>query len=258
MLTSKTNNKIIFFKDLFSNKFVFKILYYTIHANILFALIQKIFFEYFRYKELLFVTNKLNIPFSHYSSFLFKTFEINDRVVLEKFISKKNKCIIIGTGIGFTASIAYKLSKNKILSFEIDKRLKHTIEKNFLLNRVKYTLILKNLNFDKNKLKDHFFFHENFLENSNNKNNGKKIMLDNIYYKNLPLSRYNTLIIDAEGYEYEIITNIKKLKSIKNIFFELHPKILTKNQQNRIFKVLSLAGFTKKINFLNSYYFKKA
>jgi hypothetical protein len=83
-------------------------------------------------------------------------------------------------------------------------------------------------------------------------------MLDNIYYKNLPLYLYNTLIIDAEGYEYEIIKNIKKLKSIKNIFFELHPKILTKNQQNRIFKVLSLAGFAKKIGFLNSYYFKKA
>ena len=252
-----TNNKIIFFKKFFSNKFIFKILYYTIHANIFFALIQKIFFKYFRYKELLFETNNLNIPFSHYSSFLFKTFEINDRIVLEKFITKINKCIIIGTGIGFTASLAYKLSQNKILSFEIDRRLKKTIEKNFFLNKVKYTLILKNLNFDKKKSKSYFFFQKNFLENSNNKNNGKKIMLDNIYYKNLHLSLYNTIIIDAEGYEYEIITNIEKLKSIKNIFFELHPKILTKNQQNRIFKVLSLAGFTKKINFLNSYFFRK-
>jgi hypothetical protein len=248
---------VVYYKKFLLNKIIFNILYYTIHANIFFAIIQKIFFKYFRYKKLLFEIKNINIPLSHYSSFLFKTFEINDRIVLEKFLTKKNKCIIIGTGIGFTGALAYELSKNKILCIEVDHRLKKIIEKNFLLNKTKYTLIFKNLNFDKKKSKSYFVFKENFLLNQRNKDSNEKNLVDNIYYKNLPITKYNSLIIDAEGYEYELIKNIKKLKSIKNIFFELHPEILTKRQQQQIFNILSEYNFVKKFDFLNSYYFQK-
>lgn len=249
----------IVFKNFLRNKFVFFTLYYLVHANIFFAFIQKTFFKYFKYKNFLFCTKNLQIPYSHYSSFLFKTYEINDRIVLEKFITNKNKCIIIGTGIGFTSVLTYHLSNNKILCLEIDHRLKSTIENNFLLNKIKYLLIFKNINFNKKKIKMSFQFKENFLENNKYKDNGEgiKILIDNIYYKDLSLSEYNTMIIDAEGYEYEIIKEIKKLKSIKNIFFELHPKILSSNKQKKLFKSLFDNGYVKKFDFLNSFYYKK-
>ena len=251
-------NKFYFiFQNFFQNKYIFFILYYLIHVNIFFAFIQKTFCKYFRYKKLLFCTDNLNIPFSHYSSFLFKTYEINDRVVMEKFITKKNKCIIVGTGIGFTAVLAYHLSKNKVLSLEIDERLKSIIEKNFLLNKIKYELIFKNISFNKKKLKSYFKLKDNFLENNKNDKYGKKIIVDNIYYKDLTLSEYNTMIIDAEGYEFEILTKVKKLKSIKNIFFELHPKILSGYQQKKLFRSLFEGGYVKQLDFLNTFFYKK-
>jgi ABC-type antimicrobial peptide transport system permease subunit len=62
---------------------------------------------------------------SSHSSFLFKTYEYNDRKIVEKHITKKNKCIIIGGGIGFIATLAFHLSNQKILVFEINnKRMK--------------------------------------------------------------------------------------------------------------------------------------
>lgn len=251
-------NKFYFiFHNFFQNKYTFFILYHLIHANIFFAFIQKTFFKYFRYKKLLFCTNNLNIPFSHYSSFLFKTYEINDRVMMEKFITKKNKCIIVGTGIGFTTVLAYQLSKNKVLSLEIDERLKNIIEKNFSLNKIKYELIFKNISFNKKKLKSYFKLKDNFLENNKNDKYGKKIIVDNIYYKDLKLSEYNTMIIDAEGYEFEILTKVKKLKSIKNIFFELHPKILSGYQQKKLFRSLFESGYVKQLDFLNTFFYKK-
>lgn len=245
------------FKNFLQNKYVFFLLYYLIHANFFFAFIQKTFFKYFTYKNLLFCTENLNIPYSHYSSFLFKTFEINDRVVMEKFITNKNKCVIIGTGIGFTPVLAYHLSKNRVLSLEIDPSLKSIIKKNFLLNKIKYSLIFKNINFNKKKLKSCFQIKDNFLENRKNIANGKKIMVENIYFKDLNLLSYNTMIIDAEGYEFEIIKEIKKLKSIKNIFFELHPKILSRNEQKKLFRSLFESGYVKQFEFLNSFFYKK-
>jgi hypothetical protein len=176
---------------------------------------------------------------------------------MEKFITKKNKCIIVGTGIGFTTVLAYHLSKNKVLSLEIDKSLKSTIKKNFFLNKIKYELIFKNIVFNKKNLKSYLKLKNNFLGNSKYNKNGKRIIVDNIYYKNLKLSEYNTMIIDVEGFEFEIITKVKELKSIKSIFFELHPKILSVIQQKKLFQSLFEAGYVKQFEFLNTFFYKK-
>ena len=65
------------------------------------------------------------------------------------------------------------------------------------------------------------------------------------------------MIIDAEGYEFEILTKVKKLKSIKNIFFELHPKILSGYQQKKLFRSLFEGGYVKQLDFLNTFFYKK-
>ena len=141
---------------------------------------------------------------SYYSSFFFKTYEINDRIILEKFLTKKNKCIIIGAGIGFTSVISYKITRNKVLCFEIDKKLKNILIKNFLLNSVDYKLIIKNLTFKRNNKKRYFTSGNNFLENNIFQKN-KINEIKNIFYKNVPIKNFNTLIIDAEGYEEWVV-----------------------------------------------------
>ena len=115
--------------------------------------------------------------------------------------------------------------------------LKNILIQNFLLNNIDYKLIIKNLTFKKNNKKSYFTSGNNFLEN--NIFQKKKINeIKNISYENVPINNFNTLIIDTEGYEHEIIKNINKLKNIKYLFFELHPKILNNQKQKELFKLL--------------------
>ncbi len=102
--------------DKLTNIILFPV-YHLIHRNIIFGYIHKKFVKHFYYKKYKFFLKTKKIPLKNYSSYLFKTYEYNDRVLIERNINHKNKCIIIGGGIGFIATLAYKLSKKKNFSF---------------------------------------------------------------------------------------------------------------------------------------------
>ena len=105
----------------------FKILsfpiYYFIHFNFIFGIIQKTLFRTFNYKKFKFSLEGLKFPTSFYSSFLWKTYELNDRILIERNLKKKHKCIIIGGGIGVIGVLTFHLTKNKIILFEINNEL---------------------------------------------------------------------------------------------------------------------------------------
>ena len=63
-------------------------IYYLIHYNYLFGIIHKTFFKTFNYKKFKFSLNNLKFPTSSYSSFLWKTYELNDRVLIERNLKK--------------------------------------------------------------------------------------------------------------------------------------------------------------------------
>lgn len=234
---------------------IFNILYYIFHYNYLLGAVYKFFSTKFFYKNLKIDTKIKSFPTPLYSSFIFNTYEVNDRIVIEKYLSKKNKCIIFGGGLGFIPCLVSKISKKKILVFEINKEIISNLKKNLILNKSKFKLINKNLVFNK---KDKFVFNSNsrnFLTSALKKKSSKNYFKKNIYYKNISLKYYNTLIIDAEGYEYEIIKNISKLKNIKYIFFELHTNILGDFKTKVLFKILRKNGFKKKFDFLGSYFY---
>mgnify|MGYP003347399241 CR=1 FL=1 len=93
------------------NRILLFIVYYLIHKNIFFGTFYKVLFKNFYYKNLVFNLNSFRLPISNYSSFLFKTYEYNDRILIEKYIDKKNRCIVIGGGLGFIASLCFIKSK---------------------------------------------------------------------------------------------------------------------------------------------------
>ena len=126
--------------------FIFPI-YYLIHKNLIFGLIHKIFIRNFNYKNFIFNLDLKNIPLASRSSFIFKTYEYNDRVLVEKHINHKNKCIIIGGGIGFIPTLAFHKSRNKVLVFEINKIIINNLRKNLVQNNCKFTLFRNNLVF---------------------------------------------------------------------------------------------------------------
>lgn len=241
----------------FAHKLILLPVYYVIHHNIFFGYLHKIFFKIFKYQNFKFNLNILNLPLSHRSSFLFKTYEYNDRKICEENLSSRNKCIIIGGGIGFIPTITYHKTKNTVLIFEINNQIIKNLKKNLLQNRCKFKLLNNNLTFD-NEKKSKFYITDNFLETSAYLKTRRKIFIKNINYKKIKnLSNFNTLIIDGEGVEEYYLKNLSKLKKIKHILFELHNNLLSKTEVKRIFNNLKKNKFKLADKCFNSYYFKK-
>ena len=245
--------------------FIFYILYYFIHRNFLFGFFFYKFIKKFKLtikdKKIVFdIPNLKNV--SHYSGFLFKTYEINDIFLLKKWLTNHDKTFIFGGGIGVTSVCSYLLSSNKIIVSEINKKILGILRHNLDHNGVEYELIKENISFNKEKSRD-FFFSENFLETSSTKLDGavynekvESINIDIILKKFN--SDFNTLVLDCEGYEYDIITNINLIPNVKKIFVELHPKILGDDKISLIMNTLNKNSFILKDDFLGSYYYEKS
>ena len=120
-------------------------LYFLIHHNIFFGFIQKYLIKHFNFKGLKIKLEINNIPLSHYSGFLFNTYEYNDRILVEKHIDKKNKCIIIGGGTGFIPVLTYHKSCQSILVSEINKKILKNLKNNLNYNNCKFKIIKENL-----------------------------------------------------------------------------------------------------------------
>jgi|TARA_Y100000310_G_scaffold131486_1_gene130693 hypothetical protein len=234
-------------------------IYYLIHSNKFFGYIQKYYLKKFYYQNIIINLDIDNIPLASYSSFLFKTYEYNDRRLVEKYIDSNNSCIIIGGGLGFIPVLAYKKSKKKILVFEIDKKLIKNLNDNLIKNNCEFQIYEKNLILGKKiKNNEEFYFNEDFSSNSKYLKKGKKRVIENISSVEIKtFEEYNSLIIDGEGIEEYFIQNLNHLKNIKYIIFELHFNIFSKNKIEKFFKSLELNKFIFIDKCFNSYYFKK-
>ena len=237
--------------------FIFPV-YYLIHKNLLFGLIHKIFIKNFNYKNFIFDLNLKNIPLASRSSFIFNTYEYNDRVLIEKHINRKNKCIIIGGGIGFIPTLTFHKSKNKVLVFEINKTIIRNLRKNLAQNNCKFNLFRNNLVFQNKPRTSNYYISEDFLSTSQYDKNGKIAKVNNIYSKNiLGFKKFNTLIIDGEGIEEYYLNNLKKVKHIHYIIFELHNNFFDLKKINSFFNKLKKNKFVLVDKCFNSYYFRK-
>jgi len=142
--------------------------------------------------------------------------------------------------------------------FEINNKIIQNLRLNLKLNECNFTLYNKNIIFKNNNKYTQFSIGDSFLKTSQFVKNNNILNVENIFYNKIyKLKNYNTLIIDAEGAEYNFLLNLKKFKNIKYIFFELHYNLLSKNKINRIFSELSNNFFVLQNKFLNSFYFKK-
>ena len=241
----------------FLSKFLMFPMYYLIHYNFILGLLHKKLIKKFYYKKYIFELKGCDLPLPSYSSFIFKTYELNDRIILEKNLSKKNKCIVIGGGIGFIPVIASNITKNKIAVFEINKQIISNLKKNLKKNSSNYKIYNGNLLLNKNNKKNYYYSNQNFLASSFYRKNGIKKKVKHYWYKNLNILKFNTLIIDGEGVEKHYIDNIGRLKNIKHIFFEFHNDIFSNKEKNDLFNCLKKNRFFLADSFINSYYYKK-
>lgn len=232
--------------------------YYFFHKNLIFGYLFRFFSDYFYYKKFKFFIKDLKLPVSLHSSFLFKTYELNDRWIVEKYINKKNKCIVIGGGLGFIACLAYNLSKNLILVFETNSEIIKKLDLNLKINLCNYKIFNQNLVFENYKKYSNFYFGDNFLNSSKYRADKKIVKTKNIFYKKIKnFKKFNTLIIDGEGIEEYFVKNIKKLSNINYLIFELHYNIISEQKIKKMFLLLKRNNFYLKESFFNSYYFKR-
>ena len=238
-------------------KLVLLPIYFIIHHNYIFGFFHKYFVKKFYYKNLIFELGINEIPVQNYASFLFKTYELNDRRLIEKYISKKNKSVILGGGLGFIPTLTYLKSKNKILVFEINKKIIPNLRKNLINNKVIFSIFNSNLVFRKSK-KKYFYLTNDFLSTSSKVKTNSKTLVKNLEKNRKRNFKYfNTLILDIEGDEEYYILNINKFKNIKYLFFELHHNIIKKDSIIKLMKVLKDNKFQLKEKYFNSYYFEK-
>jgi len=232
--------------------------YYLVHKNLFIGIIHKFLVKDFYYKSFKFKLNIKNISLSSRSSFFFKTYEYNDRQLVEKYISNKNKCIIIGGGLGFIPTLAFHKSKNKILVFEINHNIIKNLRKNLKINYCRFNLYNNNLVFKKNKKISEYFVGNSFLSTSQYDKNGKLNKVNNIYFNKIKnFYKYNTLIIDGEGIEEYFLNNLSLIKNIEYIIFELHNHLFKAKKIEFFFLNLKKNKFVLVDKCFNSYYFKK-
>ena len=232
--------------------------YYLIHKNIFFGLIHKIFIKSFYYKSFKFNLNLENISVSSRSSFFFKTYEYNDRKLVEKYIDFKNKCIIIGGGLGFIPTLAFHKSKKKVLVFEINKSIIKNLRNNLIYNKCKFKLYNNNLVLKNFKKTSEYFIGKNFLSTSQYLKEGKLQKVNNFHHNEIKnFSNYNTLIIDGEGVEEYFLNNLNRIKHIRFIIFEMHNNIFSSRKIKYLFNILKKNNFVQIDKCFNSFYFKK-
>ena len=239
------------------SKIILLPIYYIIHHNYIFGFFHKYFIKKFYYKSFIFNLNIKSIPIQNYSSFLFKTYEFNDKSLVDRNITKKNKCIILGGGLGFLPTLVYSKSKKEILVFEVNNYILKNLQSNLITNKVKYRIFNNNLVFQKTKNK-FFYFTNDFLSTSSKVKTKKKHLVKNLISTKIKkFESYNTLIIDVEGDEDYYINNIKKFKNIKYLMFELHHNINKEDSIKKMMDSLKLQKFFLNDKCFNSYYFIK-
>lgn len=198
-------------------------------------MLQKKIIKKFYFGNFKFDLNSIKLPISNYLSFLWNTYELNDRIIIQRNIYKKNKCIIIGGGIGFIATLVYSLTKQTVLIFEINFSIISLLTKNLRNNKVKFKLFNKNLLVQNKKLKKYYYDSRNFLSNSIYRKTNKIMPIKNINFKKIKnFKLFNTLIIDAEGVEEIYIKNISVIPNIIHLFFEFHDDIFDEQKKSII------------------------
>jgi len=244
-------------------------LFYLLHKNFIFGYIFKNYikvFHYFYKKKFTFLV-PMSLNYSFYSAFLMKTYEINDAYLIKKYLKPNFKPIIIGGGIGFIASLAQSIVKKKVPIFEIDSRIISILKKNLKVNNIKSVIYQSLFFLNKRPKINRVYLSRNFITTSiysyPQKNNAKyrNVNLSNSVVSIKSLSKehkcaYDTLIIDAEGYEYDVITDIKN-SNIKHIFFELHTSIIGKKRTDKLLRSLKINKFNLVDSFFNSYYYSR-
>ncbi len=192
-----------------------------------------------------------------------KDYETGEINIIKNNLSKDDKVLEIGTGLGFLAVYCSKIiGQNNVTSIEANPYLEKYHKRIFELNNTFPTIIYNSVG--QNEEESVFYIDEkNFWSSSLIPFKAKKLKKINV--KSIDINKLineispTFLIIDVEGFEYELIKLIADFGSIVKIQIETHSRIIGKEKVDEIVPILARHFFVLDNHFSkdNQYFFKK-
>ena len=159
---------------------------------------------------------------SKFSSFIQEKYEFREKQLVEKYLNQDDIVLELGGCIGVVSLLINKILKNKLnhIVLEIDKINLKFLELNRQNNNAKFKIIHGVLSMqDKLYYKKSHSFWGGKISKKENSNPIKSYSLKELELKsNL---KFNTLVMDIEGGEVEVINDLD-LNQFKKILFEIH------------------------------------
>ena len=171
------------------------------------------------------------------SYFFYDDYEKHERALIKKHIDSEDVVLELGGSIGVVSCTINKLIKSKInhIVLEPNPNLIYFLEKNKKINECDFKIeqfILGNgKDYEFNVSKEFLSSSIYSSIDSTEKIHIKSIKLEDL--ENKYKTRFNTLIMDIEGQESEVLSKID-LSKFKKIIFELHEDILDSNDVNNL------------------------
>lgn len=184
------------------------------------------------------------------------TYEQPEVSAVEKVLKMDDIVLELGTGIGFISTVVSMLlgDKGEVYTYEANPSLIPIITKTYKANGVHpkpYNIVLDT---KKSKIgtKQQFYIHENFFSSSFIKTEGtieeKTVKVESLN-EHLVKTGANFLIMDIEGYEYELLQGWEIPSQLRAIVMEVHP--------HKVNEIWDIEGFLERANFSIDSSFKK-
>ena len=198
----------------------------------------------------------------HKKSFYQNSWESSEIRLLSKFIEEDDILLEIGSCTGFLSTFASKIiTSENVLAIEANPRMINVINSLKKLNSVSFKVL--NCIVSKRKEVDFYInkeIHSSSIEkriSSKNKVKIKCVTLEEIYKK----FKYNFLLLDIEGNEYELLLNNKWPSDLNKILIEFHGirkhSGLKDNFYNEVLNKLSKNKFVEKASEGRVKFFQK-
>ncbi|WP_051241989.1 FkbM family methyltransferase [Stappia stellulata] len=172
-----------------------------------------------------------------------ETYEEPERRLVRAALSKADRVLEIGAGIGLVSLVCSKIcGRDNVLSYEANPLLERVINKNFSLNQLEPNLRTRAIAarpgaFD-------FHFAENIFSSSlYDRNLGGKTRVECDGMQDV-MSTFepSVLVLDVEGAEADLLPNAD-LAMVNKIIVEMHPHVIGDARIGELRRYLELSGF---------------